>query len=292
MEPPPSSCCGLSGFKPSLGRVPSGGPGVPDWQHLSTKGVMARRMADVVDALDVAVGPDPSDLRSLPRPEASWRAAVDGPSLPVRVAWSPTLGYAPLDAEVRAACEAAVATIESAGVEVIELDDVFDHDPVDEWLTMTTVFNLRSLAAARGTPIWAQVDPLLSAQVDYGAEHISALDFVRAEDACHTLNLRLVDLFRDVRLLLTPTCAAPPPPASLGGAGIINGTEDFNWIRYTYPFNLTRSPAASVMVGRSAAGLPIGMQLVGPQHADLVVIRSAAALEAMLGLDEVAPVGA
>ena len=54
----PSSCCGLSGVKPSLGRVPSGGAEPPDWQNLSTKGPMARRLADVVAALDVVVGPD------------------------------------------------------------------------------------------------------------------------------------------------------------------------------------------------------------------------------------------
>ena len=61
----PSSCCGLSGMKPSLGRVPSGGAEAPDWHHLSTRGPMARRLADVVAALDVVVGPDPTDLRSL-----------------------------------------------------------------------------------------------------------------------------------------------------------------------------------------------------------------------------------
>jgi aspartyl-tRNA(Asn)/glutamyl-tRNA(Gln) amidotransferase subunit A len=287
----PSSCCGLSGLKPSLGRVPSGGPEAPDWHHLSTKGVMARDMADVVAALDVAVGPDPTDLRSLPKPEASWIAALDEPSLPVRVAWSPTLGYAPVDDEVRDACERAVEAVAALGVDVVEVDAVFDSDPVEEWLTLTMAYNLRSLAAARGTPMWERVDALLAAQVDYAAEHISALDLVRAEDACHKLNLRLVHLFHDVRLLLTPTCAAPPPPASLGGAGLINGTEDLNWVRFTYPFNMTRSPAASVCVGRSSAGLPIGLQLVGPQHADLVVIRSAAALEAAIGFDEVAAVG-
>ena len=287
----PSSCCGLSGLKPSLGRVPSGGRFAPDWQNLSTKGVMARRMADVVDALDVAVGPDPTDLRSLPRPEASWRAALDGARLPVRVAWSPTLGYAPVDDEVRDACERAVGVIASLGVEVVEVPDVFERDPVDEWLTLTMAYNLRSLADARGSDAWAQVDPLLAAQVDYAADHITALDLVRAEDACHALNQRLVALFHDARLLLTPTCAAPPPPAALGGAGMVNGVEDLNWVRFTYPFNMTRSPAASVMVGRSSAGVPIGLQLVGPQHADLVVIRSAAALEAAVGLDEVAPLG-
>ncbi len=285
----PSSCCGLSGLKPSLGRVPSGGPEAPDWHELSTKGVLARRMADVVAALEVAVGPDPTDLRSLPRPEASWSASLDEPSLPVRVAWSPTLGYAPVDDEVRRACEGAIEIIESLGVDVIELDSVFDHDPVDEWLTLTMVYNLRSLAETRGTPVWERVDPLLAAQVDHVAENVSALDMVRALDACHGLNLRLVELFHDVRLLLTPTCAGPPPLRSLGGAGMVNGSPDYNWVRFTYPFNLTRSPAASVCVGHSAAGLPIGLQLVGPQHGDLVVIRSAAALEAALGFDEVAP---
>ncbi len=62
-------------------------------------------------------------------------------------------------------------------------------------------------------------------------------------------------------------------------------------MRFTYPFNMTRSPAASVCVGLSSGGLPVGLQLVGPQHADLVVIRSAAALEGAIGFDELAPIG-
>ena len=71
---------------------------------------------------------------------------------------------------------------------------------------------------------------------------------------------------------------------------MINGELDPNWVRFTYPFNMTRSPAASVCAGLTSGGLPVGIQLVGPQHADLVVIRSAAALEAAIGFDEVAPV--
>ena len=76
---------------------------------------MARRVSDVVTALDVAVGPDPSDIRSLPRPEASWPAALANAQLPTKVAWSPTLGYAPLDDEVRAMCEEAVGRLASLG---------------------------------------------------------------------------------------------------------------------------------------------------------------------------------
>ena len=83
--------------------------------------------------------------------------------------------------------------------------------------------------------------------------------------------------------------AAVPPPRSLGGSGLINGAPDFNWVKFTYPFNMTRSPAASVTAGLSASGLPVGIQLVGPQHGDLVVLRSAAALEQAIGFDQVAP---
>jgi aspartyl-tRNA(Asn)/glutamyl-tRNA(Gln) amidotransferase subunit A len=284
----PSSCCGLSGVKPSLGRVPSGGPTAPDWHHLSTKGPMARRLSDVVAALDVVVGPDPSDLRSLPRPEASWRAALQDPHPPNRVAWSPTLGYAEVDAEVLAVCERAVEVLASLGTEVVEVGTVFDEDPVDAWLTLSGVYNLRTHAGLRGTPAWDGIDPVLAIVLE-GAAATSALDLVRAEDTCHALNLRLVELFHDVRLLITPTMAAAPPLRSLGGQGLINGIPDINWVRFTYPFNMTRSPAATVCAGLSTGGLPVGVQLVGPQHGDLVVLRTAAALEAAIGFEEVAP---
>jgi aspartyl-tRNA(Asn)/glutamyl-tRNA(Gln) amidotransferase subunit A len=284
----PSSCCGLSGMKASLGRVPSGGAEPPDWQHLSTRGPMARRLSDVVAALDVVVGPDPCDLRSLPRPEASWIAALEGPRPPRRVAWSPTLGYAEVDAEVLDICRRAVEVMAALGTEVVEVDAVFDADPLDEWLTLSGVYNLRTHARLRGTPAWERVDPVLAMIID-GAASTSALDLVRAEDACHLLNLRLVDVFHHVRLLITPTMAAAPPPRSLGGSGMINGTADFNWVKLTYPFNMTRSPAATICAGFTAEGLPVGLQLIGPQHGDLVVLRSAAALEEALGLDTVAP---
>jgi len=287
----PASCCGLSGIKPSLGRVPGGGPKPPDWHHLSTRGPMARTVADVVHALDVAVGPDPSDLRSLPRPEARWPATGVDPAVPVKVAWSPTLGYAQVDDEVRAICERAVRQVEELGAEVVQIDTVFEEDPVRDWLNLALAYNARTLEPYRGTEIWAQVDPLLAASIDWAMENLSALDVVKAEDACHRLNLRLVELFHDFRLLLTPTCAGPPPPRSLGGSGLINGREEANWVQLTYGFNMTRSPAASVCAGLTAAGLPVGLQLVGPQHADLVVIRSAAAIEQAIGFDQLAPIG-
>jgi len=94
-----------------------------------------------------------------------------------------------------------------------------------------------------------------------------------------------------VRLLVTPTVAAPPPPTSLGGAGVINGATDLNWVRFTYPFNMTRSPAATVCAGLTDARLPVGHPAGRPPARRLVVLRSAAALEAAIGFDQLAPVG-
>jgi aspartyl-tRNA(Asn)/glutamyl-tRNA(Gln) amidotransferase subunit A len=286
----PSACCGLSGMKPSLGRVPAGGAEGPGWLDLSTKGPMARRMADVIAALDVVVGPEPTDLRSLPRPEASWPAVLEDPHVAAQVGWAPTLGYAEVDREVLAICERAVGVLESLGASVVEVDPVFDDDPVGPWLTVVGACTARTVGPLlEGHPDRERVDPLLAAIAEH-ATSTTAVELVRALDTAHQLNLRLVSLFHGVRLLVTPATAAAAPPLELGGAGLVNGRPDVNWVRFTYPFNMTRSPAATVCAGFTAEGVPVGVQLVGPQHGDLVVLRAAAALEQALDLDTVAPV--
>lgn len=286
----PSACCGLSGMKPSLGRVPGGGASPPGWLGLSTGGPMARRIADVTLALDVTVGPDPTDLQSLPRPEASWLAALDDPHVPVRVAYAPTLGYATVDAEVAEVCARAVSVLESLGAEVTVLDTVFDTDPVDDFLTFTAVASLRTLRAFMDHPRWEEVHPVLRHFVDV-AQATSGEEILRVFDRYHRMNLRLVELFRTDRILVTPTCAGLAPFAD-ALESTVNGERTANWIQFTYPFNMTKSPAATVTAGTSSGGLPIGIQVIGPQHGDLVVLRTAAALEAALNLDTLAPLPA
>ena len=281
----PSALCGLSGFKPSFGRVPAGGPRPPGWLHFSSKGPMARSMHDVALALDAVVGPEQDDLSSIPRPEASWLDAVATPGLPIRVAWSPTLGYAPVDDEVLGACERALGVLEGLGVDVVEVPDVFESDPVLAWLDVVAACHARDLGERTDHPRYAELHPQLRAIAEHGAT-VSGVDIVRAYDEFHRLNLRLVELFRDVRLLCTPTTAAPAPHERDGVLGVVNGTQDVAWVRFTYPFNMTRNPAATVCAGLTGAGLPVGLQLVGPQHADLLVLRSAAAFEAALGFSD------
>jgi Asp-tRNA(Asn)/Glu-tRNA(Gln) amidotransferase A subunit family amidase len=282
----PSSCCALSGMKPSLGRVPAGSSEGAGWLGLSSKGVLGRTVEDVVVALDAVVGPDPTDLESLPRPEASWRDALVEPRVPARVAWSPALGYTDVDRSVLAVAERAVSALDSLGADVVEVESVFDEDPLGDWLAIVGASLLRTLEPYESR--WDAVTPLLVAVVEH-ARTLPALRVVHALERCHEMNLRLVELFRDVRLLVTPTTAGLPPPNALGGKGVVNGVVDPNWVRLTYPFNMTRSPVATVCAGLGAGGLPVGVQLVGPQHADLVVLRSAAALEQALGFASTAP---
>jgi aspartyl-tRNA(Asn)/glutamyl-tRNA(Gln) amidotransferase subunit A len=287
----PASVNGLSGFKPSLGRVPSGGDRPPAWPLLSSKGPMARTTRDTALALDTVVGPDPTDLAALPLPEASWSRSLAELHAPRRVAWSPTLGYARPDREVLAVCEAAVARLEELGTEVVVVDEVFTEDPVGHYVALTAVYCLRLLDPFHGDPdVWGRVDPGLVAIMEWARSSVTATRFAEAADACHRLNLSLVDLFHDVPLLLTPTIAGQTP--RVGEAGTIDGEPDIDWVRYTYPFNMTRSPAGTVCAGFTADGMPVGLQIVGPQHGDVVVLRLMALLEDALALDPVAPFGA
>lgn len=121
------------------------------------------------------------------------------------------------------------------------------------------------------------------------ARAMTAEELLVILDSFHLMNLRLVELFRTCRILVTPTCSALAPFVGRS-ASEVNGRTTPQWTQFGYPFNMTRSPAATVCVGQSAGGLPVGLQLVGPQHGDLVVLRTAAALEAALDLDVLADV--
>jgi Asp-tRNA(Asn)/Glu-tRNA(Gln) amidotransferase A subunit family amidase len=192
------------------------------------------------------------------------------------------LGYAPVDHEVLAACERALGVLEGLGVDVIEVPDVFESDPVVAWLDVVAACHARDFAELTDHPRFEELHPQLRAIAEHGSK-VSGVDIVRAYDEFHRLNLRLVELFRDARILCTPTTAAPAPHERDGILGVINGVQDVAWVRFTYPFNMTRNPAATVCAGLTSAGLPVGLQLVGPQHADLLVLRSAAAFESALG---------
>jgi aspartyl-tRNA(Asn)/glutamyl-tRNA(Gln) amidotransferase subunit A len=284
----PSAVCGLSGFKPTLGRIPNAGPIAAGWGMLSTSGPMARRIRDIVYVLDAVVGPHPLDPWSWPVADGPWAPALD-PALPVRVAWSSDLGYGPVDESVRSVCADAVAALAKAGCEVVEVAGPFAADPLPPWLVLASTFLLRSLLPYRGTEAWERITPGLREEIEWAHQHLDATDFVLAVDAAHEAHVALAEGLASagVEVLLSPTVAGFAPP--VGGTGTINGEEDPNWVRFTYPFNLTRSPAGTVCAG-FVDGLPVGLQAVGMPGHDLAVLRALAGLEDLLAIDEVAPV--
>jgi aspartyl-tRNA(Asn)/glutamyl-tRNA(Gln) amidotransferase subunit A len=171
------------------------------------------------------------------------------------------------------------------------VDRLIDADPVQDWLALVGACSLRTLDRFRGDDaVWSRIDPGLVALLEWARASVGPARVIEALDACHRLNLALVDLFHQVSLLFSPTVAGQVP--RVGEPGTIDGEPDVNWVAYTYPFNMTRSPAGSVCAGFTADGMPVGLQVVGPQHGDVVVLRALALLEDALGVDTVAPFGA
>lgn len=283
----PSALCGLSGLKPSCGRIPNRSAEAPNWLHYSISGPMARTIADVALALDSVVGFDPVDLTSLPAPHGpSWLESLDDLRPPRAVLWSPDLGYGTTDSEIASVLEGAVRKIEDAGVEVIEVDRVFNDDPIRHWAAVAFGGLRRKTMPHRDTADWERYSPILRALTELAADddNIAVLDALAAG---HSLNYRLVELFHQAPLLLCPTVAGQTGRPR--HQGTIDGQETVSWVTYTPPFNMTGNPAGSMCAGFTADGMPIGLQVVGPQHGDVAVLRAIAAFEEILDVDTVAP---
>ncbi len=207
----PSAAAGLSGLKPSLGRVPAGDRTAPGWNFLSTRGPMARRIRDVAFALDVVAGPHPYDPTSLPASGVSFADALRDVQAPAVVGWSPDLGYAEVDREVLAVCEAAIGRLEASGTRVVELKPVFSESPGLPLGALVQTFTGRTVEPYRDTEFWAQLDPLVIVSAEMARARVpSALEMTRALDACHQVNLELADAMEGIDLLMCPTTRAAP----------------------------------------------------------------------------------
>jgi len=274
----PSSCCGIVGFKPTLGRVPMA-PVFGGLETLSHAGPMTRTVRDAALAMSVIAGPDPRDLMSLPDDRTAWAGAAEGGLTNVRTAWTPDWGYAPVDPEVRRIAETAARRLEEAGARVEERSPRF-ADPSDAFGTL-----FPASVAARLAPYLAEwrtkMDPGLVRYIEMG-QRPSAVDFIQAANVRRTLNDAFREFFKSYDLLLTPTLAAPPLPLGQHAYEEIGGKAvgPLGWLAFTFPINMTGYPAITVPAGWTAAGLPVGLQMVGPRFADAAVLRAAAAFEA------------
>ena len=279
----PASCCGVVGFRPSQGRVPSYPspcyPSTNGYTSIFISGPMARTVRDIALLLSVMAGPDDRDPQSLPATGEDFSRAVDGGISGMRVAWSPDLGYALVDPEVRQLTRDAATAFERLGCLVEDSHPGFD-DPEAIYLHVSAP--LRSALLIPYLREWGvQLDPLVTQRIQR-AQGMTAIDYERA--TCRRTELWHVirRFFERYELLLTPTIsvAAFPIgreyPAEIAGKPV---EAQATWFPFTFPFSLTGQPAISIPCGWTAAGLPVGLQIVGRRFGDATVLRAAAAFE-------------
>ena len=275
----PASFCGIYGLKPSFGRVPQF-PGFPgSWETLSHTGPLTRTVRDAALMLDAIAGPDDRDRHSLPAAGRSFLEACDGGIAGLSVAWSPDLGYARLDPEVAELCAIAAERFESFGGHVEVVSPYWD-DPEEIFRTMIGA----ETWSAWGDRLEAdgeRMDRSLRALMKFGAG-VTAEQYLRATRRRQDFWTEVQRFLARFDLLITPTVAVPPFEVGRPGLNEVNGqpSSPLGWTPFCFPFNLTGQPAATVPVGFTSAGLPVGLQIVGRRHADHTVLAASAAFEA------------
>jgi len=273
----PASFCGIVGLKPTQGRVPVYPPST--FGTLSHVGPMARTVADAALLLEVIGSPDSRDSLALDRQPAPGVAPEISRLAGRHVAFSPDLGYASVDPEVAAAVRGGVAALEAHGARVSLADPGFASPrPVFDvlWCAGTARIVADIPAGLRHL-----IDPGLAEMAEAGRRY-AAVDYLQALRERAELGAAMGAFHQTYDLLVTPT---EPIVAFAAGAEVPDGSADPRWpgwTPFTYPFNMTHQPAATAPCGFSAAGLPIGVQVVGPRHADALVLSACAAIEAAL----------
>ncbi len=273
----PAAFCGVFSLKASLGRVPT-------WplstsEQLSHAGPITRSVADSALFLDVLQGPDPRDPNSLPRHEGSFLAALGRPLPALRVALAPTLFGVPVQADIARCVDEAFARIRrELPVEVVATSlDWPDPMSIFDRLWTARGGAYQKLSAADR----ARLDPGYARLIGRAAS-ITAGDHLAALQDRATFSRRVAESFRDFDLVVTPMMPIDPFAAEADGPPDMDPDTPVPWARWTpfsVPFNVTGQPAASVPCGWSKAGLPVGLQVIGPRFADETVLRFCAAWE-------------
>jgi len=270
----PAAFCGNFGLKPSFGRVPA--YPLSPFGTVSHVGPHTMSVRDAALMMNVLKNPDPRDWTSLPPDATDYTVDLDAGVRGLRIAFSPTLGYAEVHPEVAAAVRAAAGEFEALGAVVEERDPGF-ADPLE----ITT-----GLWFAAAWQVWntldagqqAVTDPDFRAEARLGSG-LSGLDVQRLHLRRGALGSEMRQFMTRFDLLITPAVAIPAFEAKPAGHSPMTPETMLGWTPFSYPFNLTQQPACTIPCGLTEAGLPIGLQIVGPMFGDAGVLRAARAYE-------------
>jgi len=271
----PSAFTGLFGIKPQFARVPVfPAAAAPTVSHV---GPMARTVRDAALLLTAIAGFDARDPFSVAEAMPDFLGACERPVKGLKVAWSPTLGYAKPAREIVAITEQAVSVFESLGCRVEQVDRVMDADPADLWTSeFYAGIGTRLKKQYRDSP--ELLDPALRDVLERALSQTFDAYYGNVVTR-YAFRESIRRFFERYDLLMTPQT---PLAAFDVGIDVPPELPDCNmvsWLYYTYPFNLTGQPAASVPVGFTVDNLPVGLQIVAKTNREVDIFSAAAAFE-------------
>jgi amidase len=276
----PAAFCGVVGFRTSPGLVPVW-PATLAWEPWSVQGPMARTVADTALMLAAIAGADPRAPLSYEVDTRAFTAAVRAPKLRgARVAWGGGLGVTPVDHEILEICHASLEVFRKLGCRVGE-----EHPDMNGVREVVLVSRGLSVAARHGEKLqqWRSVmQENLVKNIEYGLS-LEPAEIGRAERRRTEIWQGVREFFGRYDFIVTPTAAVPPFPVETVSPKEINGkpmTSYIEWALLTYCFTAVGLPAISIPCGFTAAGLPVGLQIVGRWRDEAGVLRAAAAFEA------------
>ncbi len=267
----PAALTGVFGFKPTFGRV----AGYPS-AHTGTLfhvGVLVRTITDAAVMMNVIARPDIRDWYALPDDKQDYIFELSKGVAELQIAYSPNFGYAEVDSEVAALVKAAVDVFAKLGAVVEEVEPGF----INPRSTFQTLWQAGAAKLLRG------FNPEQQALIEEGlrdiakeGDRITLSEYLSAQDAREALGRHMQRFHENYDLLITPTLPVVAFPV-----GQNRPIENQDWTPFTYPFNLTQQPAASVPCGFTKNGLPVGMQIVAAKYRDLLVLQAAKAYESV-----------
>ena len=270
----PAGFTGVFALKATFGRVPAW-PLSP-FGTLANIGPMTRSVTDAALLLNVMCEPDPRDPYSLPYADNDYLHGLEDGIEGLKIAFSPTLGGHKVDPEIAVLVERAVQVLGDLGAEIVEAEP--DTAGAAEVFRIHWYAGAAKLLQRFDAAAIAQMDPGLREVAEEGRSY-GLLDYMGAVARREELTVAANRFHQDYDLLVTPSL---PIPAFEAGEEVPRGsgmTRWPEWTPFTYPFNLTKQPAASLPCGLTRQGLPAGLQIVGPRFADALVLRAARAYE-------------
>jgi amidase len=286
----PAAFCSIVGLRPSPGRVARSPTRLP-FDNLWVQGPMARNVGDVALMLDAMTGEHPDDPISLAAPLQLFVNAIDNPKAPKRVAYSPDLGgIVPVAVEVGEICAAAAerfselgATVEEACPDLSDARDIFHVLRANQFVGDLGEIISGNQDRVRKEVLW---------NLEQGTK-LSVGELAEAERKRGALYTRAAEFFTTYDLLVTPATIVAPFDVKIRSINEVEGHKFenyFDWYTISYAITATSLPAMSVPCGFTEAGLPVGLQLVGPPRGEAPLLAAAQLFEDLMGISRILPI--